>query len=227
MDTIDIIVTPLPEVDEVFRSFRKESYVKYFVFIAGLTLFVAGCALPSSPYITDCPEVACERQAVKGTLESRPADGIKIIIDTRFSLDVDRPPTQIVHQNDLLILIFPDDSRLASARLSLNDFGLQSSNVSASRLLHLAFMERFSALPEGLDARQRHVIRSIKLDAFEAGEAVQYIADNATIYFYSDSETRHKAYIVSDQHESSWSMLDFYGLTTDNVKALLTTIAPF
>lgn len=202
--------------------------MKFAAFIIGFALFVTSCASPSSPHITDCTQPECERQAIQKTLEATQTDGAaKVIINTNFSFNTDRSPKSIIHQNDLLILTFPDDTKIASATLTMSDFGLKNSELTAYTLLNLTFMEKFSLLPENLGPTERHVIRSIKLDAMSNREAEQYIIGNTTIYFYSESDNKHKAYVVSGQREFSWSMLDFYGLTADNARELLATIVPF
>lgn len=201
--------------------------MKFSAFIIGFTLLVTSCASPSSPYITDCTQPECERRAAEKTLEISPTDGVKVTVNTNFYFKIDRAPENILHHNDLLVLTFPDETQIASATLSVNDFGLTNSDLSAYTLLNLAFMEKFSLLPDNLGPAERHVIRSIKLDALSNDGAEQYITGNTTIYFYSESDSKHKAYVVSGQREFSWSMLDLYGLTADNARALLATIVQF
>lgn len=196
----------------------------YFVVLVAL---IQACASTPSPYITDCDQPECELQAVEKPLVKTSADGIRVIVNTSVSFYIDRTPEDLIHQEDMLIIIFPDDTKIASSTLSLNDFGLESSEIFAHSLLNLSFMEKFSLLPRSLSRAERHVIRSIKIDSMSSGEAVRYANDKITVYFYSESDVRHKAYVVSDQDTSSWIMLDFFGLKVDRVKKLISTIDPF
>lgn len=201
--------------------------MKTVFFVVGLIALLQACALGPSPYIAECTQPECEQKAIEKPLAPGSKDGIRVVTNTDISFSIASTPQDLVHQKDMLIIIFPDGTKIASAILSVSDFGIESSELSAHALLDLAFMKKFSLLPDRLSRAERHVIRSIKVDAMSNGEPVRYANEKITIYFYSESDIKHKAYVVSGRNTSSWSMLDFYGLTAGGAKELLSTIEPF
>ncbi|WP_024462197.1 hypothetical protein [Marinimicrobium sp. LS-A18] len=201
--------------------------MKYLSFVIGFAIFLQACASTPSPYITECAQPACERQASEQSLASRASDGIEVVTNSHLSFYISSTPKKLVHQQDMLFIIFSGDPKIAASTLSVSDFGLNDSELSASSLLNLSLMEKFSSLPNSLSRAERHVIRSIKLDAMSGGEAVRYTRENIAIYLYSETDNKHKAYVVSGRESTSWTMLDFYGLTGDDVKDVLSTIKPF
>jgi hypothetical protein len=201
--------------------------VKYSSFVIGLAIFLQACSSTPSPYINECDQPACERQASEKSLPKGTSDGTEVVTNSHLSFHVGSTPKKLVHQENMLFIIFSDNTKIAASTLSVSDFGLGDTELSAYSLLNLSLMEKFSSLPNSLSRAERHVIRSIKLDAMSGDEAVRYTGDNITIYLYSETDKKHKAYVVSGKESTSWTMLDLYGLTRDDVKDVLSTIKPF
>ncbi|WP_027328432.1 hypothetical protein [Marinimicrobium agarilyticum] len=201
--------------------------MKYPSFVIGLAIFLQACALTPLPYITECDQPACERQASEQPLPNGASGGVEVVTNSHLSFHVGSPPKKLVHQQDMLFIIFPDDTKIAASTLSVSDFGLENSELSAYSLLSLSLMEKFSSLPNSLSRAERHVIRSIKVDAMSGDETVRYTRETITIYLYSEADDKYKAYVVSGKESTSWTMLDFYGLKGEDVKDVLSTIKPF
>lgn len=192
-----------------------------FVLISALTALHA-CA--SSPYITTCKQPACAKTAQKTPFQRTESDGTKVVINADFSFAAQKPIKTLIHQDDILIITFPNGSKVATATLSMAQFGLKSTQLNPGSLMDMAFQYDFDTLRNrDLSRQELHTIRAIKLEAMKDENATIYSGDGVTIYFYSEDNANHKAYIVTDKNASSWVMLDFYDSSLEYAKKLLFT----
>lgn len=200
--------------------------MKKLIISVGLIASLHAFAAPQkpSPYITTCEQPECQAQAVAVSFEPISKEGVRVYLNNTFSMVVDQSVESLIHHRDILVFLLPDEARIGVSTLSPNDYGLDASLISGDELLNLAFIEKFSELSEQLAPQERHAIRAIKLDAMRGDNAYKLYNALLRIYFFSDSETHHKAHVVLGENASSWIMVDFFGMSRDRAKDILLTI---